>query len=765
MQDPSADIEIIEDGIKKTFHEEIIEKIEKILVPKLTFFVGAGISHAPPSKLPLFKELNKEIIRSATSDMPDEDDYETLSDNIRPEIVLRILTDILPQELMYKLLWSLEKIMTKVEPNPNHLLLAQALKQGGWVFTTNYDNLIEKACRNINLDVEKRKCYRDEDFDEFKERYLDVRNIPGGYLFKLHGSIEDPKSILATLKRIGKGLAGSKNAILKYFFQNFNFCFMGYSCRDDFDILPTLLDTPSEKGICWFQHAGREIGEVIWGQDILQYEKEKEENKPLGEIKDWETINVNELLLKTESSFKVIGDSSKFVEQKLWRYIGRKSVECAISEGGNMRGQFAHWAKEISDHDKNLIAGLLFHYIESFDKAEGFFKKSEDSAQKEKEKAIAQRWQADTYYRKETYEDAIEILTQKTLPLCEELCDTFMVAQIKTDIANNLRRLKRFPEALKYAREAKELFENKKEEFIKGKSEEEYELEYARCLNILGLVYYGGRDPSNPLPAVEEASRFCEESRKIREHNGDISMAAESENAMGLILYEQAKYLSKFDKEKAIQLLKEKSLECFEKALDKKERVGDYRGCQQCYRNLGLVYDLLAELVPKEEKGKYQQPSLRVYEEEANYMRRTLNPPKERFLEVLYRLGMRHLELGTIDKSIGLLREVAGRRAQPKDWHDKARALNGLREAYEKTGQKEECKECCFTIKSIYQGVLTDNNKLKEMKDAKIKFENATKEILPNTKNSLERIGLTSEAKQVDDILKELKRKITADSE
>ena len=627
MQDPSADMEIIEDEIKKTFHKEIIEKIEKILVPKLTFFVGAGISKAQPSKLPLFEELNKEIIRSATTGLThdpgglqDDDDYTALSNNIRPEIVLRIFTDILPQELMYKLLQYLEKIMN-VEPNLNHRLLAQALKQGGWVFTTNYDNLIEKACSHLKWDVEKRRCVRDEDFDEFREKFLNVRNIPGGYLFKLHGSIEDPESILATLKRIGNGLADSKNAILKYFFQNFNFCFMGYSCRDDFDILPMLLDTPSAKGICWFQYAEREIGEIIWGQEILQYEKDKEENKPLGEMKNWETINVNKLL-KTGSSFKVIGDSSEFVEQKLWRCIERESIKCAVSKGGNMREQLAHWATEISEHDKNLIAGLLFHYIESFDKAEDFFKKSEGSAQKGKEEAIAQRWQADTYYRKETYQDAIEILTKKTLPLCER-SDTFMVAQIKTDIANNLRRLKNFPDALKYVREAKELFENKKAEFIKGKSEEEYELEYARCLNILGLVYYGRRDPSNPLPAIEEALRFCEESQKIRERNGDISMAAESDNAVGLILYEQAKYLSKFDKEKAIQLLKEKSLKYLEKALDKKERVvGDYRGCQQCYRNLGLVYDLLAELVPKEEKEKYLQESLRVYEEEANYMRR-----------------------------------------------------------------------------------------------------------------------------------------------
>jgi len=329
MQNSSVDSEIIVDRIKKALQEEIVEKIERILVPKLAFFVGAGISHNSPSNLPLFGELNREIIRSATGHMLDEDDCQTLSNNIRPEIVLQILTEVLPQKLMYELLRSLENGMTKVEPNSNLFLLAQVLKQGGWVFTTNYDNLIEKAGKNIDLDIDKCKCYGDRDFSKFKEKFLDTGSIPGGYMFKLHGSIEDPDSILATLGKIGKGLAGSKKEVLEYFLRNFNFCFIGYSCQDDFDIVPVFLDTPSEKGVCWFQYAEREIGEVIWGRDIPRYEKE--ENKPLGEKKDWGTINTNELLLRRKDSFKVIGDSSKFVEQKL--FVERKSIKHAVSEG------------------------------------------------------------------------------------------------------------------------------------------------------------------------------------------------------------------------------------------------------------------------------------------------------------------------------------------------------------------------------------------------------------------------------------------------
>ena len=54
------DSEMFENKMKKAFRELVIDKvvneIEKVLAPKLTFFVGAGIS---ASSIGTFKEINK----------------------------------------------------------------------------------------------------------------------------------------------------------------------------------------------------------------------------------------------------------------------------------------------------------------------------------------------------------------------------------------------------------------------------------------------------------------------------------------------------------------------------------------------------------------------------------------------------------------------------------------------------------------------------------------------------------------------------------
>jgi tetratricopeptide (TPR) repeat protein len=279
-------------------------------------------------------------------------------------------------------------------------------------------------------------------------------------------------------------------------------------------------------------------------------------------------------------------------------------------------------------------------------------------------------------------------------------------------------------------------------------------------LNIIGLIFYGQRNPSRPLPSLKKALGVCKKSLKMRKRWGELGLVAESENAIGLILYEQAKWLGRSDKEKAVQLLNEKSLTYLKSALDKKERIGDYRGCQQCFRNLGLTYDLLRDFVPKEDKEKYMGESLRVYEEELNYMKKMLNPPTERFLEVQYRMGELCIQLSKTKEAIELLKEVVKERDEIGDWHNKARALNSLREAYEKTGQKSECEDCCQAIISIYQNVLQNEKMIKEMKDAKIKFENAIKEILPSTSNSLQKMMLTSKVEEISNIIETLKRKI-----
>lgn len=762
MRNSSVDLETIENKMERALYEELTGKIEKFLAPKIVFFVGAGVSHASPSNLPLFRELNEGIIRSATGDMLDEDDYQILSSSIRPEVMLQILSDMLPQQLMDRLLQTLEVLMTSVDPNPNHMFLAQVLGEGGCVLTTNYDSLIEKACMRLGSPIGKRRCYRERDFDDFWRKHSATRKIPKGYLFKLHGTIEHPKSIMAIIRDIGKGVSSTKRNVIRYFLRGFNFCFMGYSCQDDFDIFPLLLNTPSEKGVCWFQHAETGIGEVVWGRDILRSEKEKEENKPLGEKKDWKAINANELLLKREDSFKIIGNSSSFTEQKLCSPAESRPVKSSKHEWAKQC--MSDWGRRTSDYQRNLFAGLLFHYIEDFGRAERYFKAAESLAQKEQEKTAAQRWLADTYYREETYEDALRVLKDRTLPIHERSHDSFETARVNVEIANNLRRLTKSEESQRLAETTRQVFESKKKEFIKEKGEERYALEYAKCLNVLGLIYYSNRNPAEPLPFIKKALTICRKSLRIRLRHGDVSMAAESENAMGLIFYEQAKHLSRCDREKAVRTLESKSLKCLTTALLRKERVGDYRGRQQCYRNLGLVFDLLRKLAKKENRRKYLLESFRVYEEEANYMKRMPNPPERRLLEVQYRMSGCYIELSELDRAIEMLKRLVTRREEMGDWHNKARALDRLREAYYRKKKRTECQDCCQMIMSIYRNVLDDKHKTGEIGDAKIKYENAVKEILPNTRKTLMKLKLTSKAKEVDDIARELAKKASVTS-
>jgi tetratricopeptide (TPR) repeat protein len=755
------DSEIIENEMKKAFRELVINKvvnkvIENVLAPKLVFFVGAGIS---ASSIGTFKEINKKILRLTIGDILSVGEGEVLSE-IRPEVMLQIFLSY--EEFKHEIFKYLQSIMMKANPNYYHFFLAEVLRQGNFVFTTNYDQLIEEACRRKGIDYDV--YYTNDHFDEFVREYLKKKYLPQkGCIFKLHGSIEDPNSILATLRQVGKGLHPAKEAVIRYFLQNFNFCFIGYSCLDDFDLLPVLLNTPSPKNALWFKYAKGGMGGIIWSKEILQSEKKREENKPLGEKKDWETVNLNEFLLRRQYFLKVIGDASQFIKENFFSFT-EHSINHDTSHNKNER--LGEGGKEIDYYIKSLVAGRLYLQLELFNKARDYFQKAETYTEDKFKKAIAQKWLANSYYiAEEGYDKAVEILRQKVLPVYQG--DYFEAASIKIDIANNLRRLRNFPEALEYAKEAKQLLENKRDEIVKEKGEEEYELEYARSLNILGLIRYGGRDTSNPLPDIEEAIKLCEEGRKIREHYGDQSAVADSENSIGLFYYEKANYLSKSNKKEAVRILTEVSLPYLERAKGKKERVGDYRGLEQIYRNLGLVYELLTKLVP-EEKEKYLLKLVKAYDELVNSMRRIKEPPKGRFLEAQYRMATTYLMFKKsveAEKAIEILTEVIRERRKVGDWHNEARALDKLREAYEVIGQQKECERCCDNIVSIYQWVLSNKDELKKLKEEKVKFDNATKEILPNAQNFLKKIGSHLKAKKVASVLKEIEEKVMTEQQ
>jgi len=729
--------------------EAFVAKLIEALGRRMVFFVGAGISI--PSGVPSFRALNEWVTRLTTGSQSGDEEYKFLSESLRPEVVLQILEE----ELGSKVLTCLEAFIGH-SPNPNHFFLVEALRRGNWVFTTNGDDLIEQACELRGIDIKNRVCHTDSHFEQFEELLKSIsnpQNMPGGYLFKLHGSVEKDKegderfwTFLLTLHQVGRGLKEAKEKVLKYFLQNFDFCFMGYSGLDDFSIYPLLRDTDSERFIFWFRYAKGPIGEITWGNERLQSEKEVEKGRALGK-KIWETVNVNDILLRRKTSFKFVGDSSEFVQNRLCPPL--EIGKCAYSESPKQEmshDEFSEWSKGIKEYKRNLILGRLWEACWHRDEAIRFFEDAEklgEGIEKAKAKQMLARVY-DRQYGKAKAEDATRYYGE-AFNIFKDAGASFEAALVKVDLANFKRRaLQRFTEAKRDIEEAKLLLEPIKE------SGKEYELAYARCINILGLVHFGLKTKND----LAMGRILCKESKDIKEKYGDVDGVAESENVIGLISREEAKG--------NVELIKE-AIKHFETALACREKIGNYRGCGQHLRNLGLCYTDLVELLP-DEKKEYFKLAKEYYERGIDnwYMIKPGEPPIEELLEFRFRLGELHVKYGDKKEAIKQLQLVEQKRRELGDWHNRARCLHLLREAHEGDEQRE--RAISRDIVSIYEDVLRDENKLKEMKEAKIKLQNA-EEILGKTAELAWELVYPpevaeDEAKFVKELLEHLKKRI-----
>ena len=456
----------------------LLNRFKQIDSSKMVFFVGAGISVG--SGLPNFQQLSKKVIQDITGDKLEDREAEFLGQNLRPEVILQIAVE----ELGSIVLRSLQMLINH-EPNPNHFFLAEALRLGNWIFTTNQDGLIEKAAKARGINFQR--YYEDKHFEEFEKRVSDGAN-PDGCLFKLHGTIEEDRpfeerfnTVLMALRQVGRGLSESRQRILSYFLPRFDFCFVGYGCQDDFSVTPVLLNTESDRSIFWLKYAGNPIDEPISDKSIFRSQKDAEESKAPGEKRDWETINVNNFLLMRDKAFKYIGDSSEFVKDTICPALGIDISPVASTDGAEEEDEeYVRWVAGIPDYKRYMIAGRLYQSLYDLGKARYFYEQAERSATGDEERAIAQRRQGQIYLIPATQdgdERAIEVF-QNAL---EALDDPFETACTKTDLSNAIRRRKRFPEAMNQIEEARQIFEN----ILASDGDEEHNLAYARSLNIL----------------------------------------------------------------------------------------------------------------------------------------------------------------------------------------------------------------------------------------------------------------------------------------
>jgi len=259
---------------------------------KLTFLVGAGCSVDPPSNLSTAKSMMKAIIEYSC---PKSEIQKVLNINeLRFEELVELFRDILDPDLTI-----LDYYGNCTKPNLQHMFLAQMIKKGNFVITTNFDALIEYALLKLKTPKEAIiPVITKEDFEKYNDPYklIEESKYP---VYKIHGSVKNvissstssqevKTSLISTLDALGSHKKGTnllsveyyKKPLLEKISENRSLVVIGYSGGDDFDIIPTLKTLEKLENIYWINHKKNEYK----SEEI--YEIEQIDNELVNGIED-----------------------------------------------------------------------------------------------------------------------------------------------------------------------------------------------------------------------------------------------------------------------------------------------------------------------------------------------------------------------------------------------------------------------------------------------------------------------------------------------
>lgn len=228
------------------------KELEKLIIEKpndVVFLCGAGISLDAPTSLPtvntfVFNILKECGVSSETIDKV----YEVIGKiNYRFESLIDEIRKSSDPNLL------LTKLFESSSFNKIHHFLSLMLKSGASIITTNFDNCIENACSYEEYDFKNNRfVYNGLDL---ADRSMPLSNV----LVKIHGSHpikEEAKgelvitiSALAKTEKAFKMFPNWRNCFLNLLSQK-TIVVMGYSCSDDFDIVPLLAES-NPKSVIW----------------------------------------------------------------------------------------------------------------------------------------------------------------------------------------------------------------------------------------------------------------------------------------------------------------------------------------------------------------------------------------------------------------------------------------------------------------------------------------------------------------------------------
>jgi tetratricopeptide (TPR) repeat protein len=491
----------------------------------LTFLIGAGCSVDAPSCLPAGRSMMEAII-NYTCAVSERDKLLKIKD-LRFEQLVEIVRDTLDSDLKI-----IDYYGQCDKPNLQHFFLADMIKKGQFVMTTNFDFLIEYAI--LQLKIPKNEIISIITKQDF-ERYSDpnkLLNEGKKGLYKIHGSTKNvitslntKEYLITTIQAFGLGKEGEsvfqiepfKRPLFENISNNRTLVIMGYSGSDDFDIVPTLMVLKNLKNIIWINYIQDDGGtEKVYELDDSVFQKTEKPDK------------VNQILIKlyrmhnAEKVYRVNVNTTRLLE---------KLIDFKLSLSNNTFS----------------ISPLTW------------FKNNITPPDEFKEYYIPFK-----IYDASTLNDEAMNCSKTILEIAEKKGDKKWKSLALNNMGLLLKGKGELAKALKYYREALIIDEQLGD--LRSK---------ATGLGNIGVILEGRGN-------LDEALKYYRESLAIAEQLGDLRGKATKLSNIGLLLYSKGELND--------------ALKHYQEALVIDEQLGNLSGRATVLNNIGLLLDGKGEL-------------------------------------------------------------------------------------------------------------------------------------------------------------------------
>lgn len=318
---------------------ELIDHISRsIRNGEATFLLGAGISIN--SGIPIVSSIYNELLKILKFEQPEIDAF--WKSKFPFETFMASIKEVVPEYFTFLL-----NIFKAENPSSNHIFVSNCIRAKfvNNIFTTNFDNLLQKALDNVKVNYSTL----------YTQKHLESIDLASNnQIIHLHGFINSKKTIATTIERVAGlwGIESRKKAIkeLLNHSKHKTIISIGYSYSDIFDIVP-LIETASEKKVSFIM--------LDYSKESTQIIDAKSKEFPFSEYP-------NSFIIKTDIDAFISSLNKKLFEEDLMQTKFSTNWKLYLSKLFN----------EFSEADKLAIKAKIFSLLDRPDLSLEFYEKA-----------------------------------------------------------------------------------------------------------------------------------------------------------------------------------------------------------------------------------------------------------------------------------------------------------------------------------------------------------------------------------------------------